>query len=114
MGDESDKSSKIFKEAIDKLAGSVKDSELAKKAAEFGGDFAKQAQKAAENLSKQTAELSKNTAFKAVTENVKTIKENLDEATQLSRARPYQAPLKLRKRSEIEESFQQKVYESNE
>lgn len=113
MGDETDKGSKVFKEAFEKIAGSVKESDLAKKAAEFSGDFAKQAQKAAENLSKQTAELSKNTAFKAVTENVKTIKENLDEATQLSRARPYVAPIKIRKRTEIEDATQQKVYESN-
>ncbi|RNA13542.1 mitochondrial import inner membrane translocase subunit TIM44 [Brachionus plicatilis] len=113
LGDETDKSSQVFKEAFGKFAGSVKESDFAKKATEFGGDFAKQAQKAAENLSKQTAEFSKNTAFKAVSENVKTITDNFDEATQLSRARPYRAPIKLRKRTEIAETHDQKVYESN-
>ena len=45
--------------------------------------------------------------------NVKAIKENIDEATQISQINPYKAPIKLRKRSEIDENVQQKVYDSN-
>ena len=88
-------------------------SEFGKKAAEAAGDFAKQAQKAAETVSKQTVEFSQSTAYKKVSENVKAIKENIDEATQLSQIKPYKKPEKLRKRSEIDESIKNKVYESN-
>ena len=56
--------------------------------------------------------MSQNVAFKKVTENVKVIKENIDEATQLSKVKPYRPPSKLRKRSEIDETTT-KVYESN-
>lgn len=112
LGDETDKSSKVFKDTLGNISEKVKESDLAKKAAEFTGDFAKQAQKAAENISKQTSELSQNVTFKKVTENVKVIKENIDEATQLSKVKPYRAPEKLRKRSEIDETAH-KVYASN-
>lgn len=112
-------------------------SDLGKKAAEFGGEISKQAQIAAENISKQTQELSQTATFKKVTEvnktnwshqdfffilnnwilifkNVKVIKQNLDEATQLSGVKPYLRPDKLRKRSEVDENLKTKVYESNE
>lgn len=45
-----------------------KKSDFGKKAAEFGGEMSKQAQKAAENISKQTQEFSKTTAYKKVSE----------------------------------------------
>lgn len=113
LGDETVEGSKVFKEKFESLAGKVKESEFGKKAAEAAGDFAKQAQKAAETVSKQTVEFSQSTAYKKVSENVKAIKENIDEATQLSQIKPYRKPEKLRKRSEIDESIKNKVYESN-
>lgn len=131
LGDETDKSSKIFKEKIDSITESFKEviikfinslqnfiiflikSEIGKKAAELSGDLAKQAQKAAETVTKQTKEISQTTAFKKVSENVKAIKENIDDATQLSQIKPYRKPAKLRKRTEIDESLKNKVYESN-
>lgn len=75
--------------------------------------MAKKAQQTAETISKQTQDLSQTTAFKKVSENVKAIKENIDEATNLSHVRPYAKSFKLRKRSEIDETQSQKVYESN-
>ena len=103
----------MFKETLGTISEKVKESEIAKKAADLTGDFAKQAQKAAENISKKTADLSQNVAFKKVTENVKVIKESIDEATQLSKITTYRTPKKLRKRSEFDEQASQKVYESN-
>jgi hypothetical protein len=44
---------------------------------------------------------------------VKNIKDNIDDATQLSQVKPYQKPTKLRKRSEIHEAMQAKIFESN-
>ena len=89
-------------------------SDIAKKAAEFGGEAANQAKKAAESVSKQAHDFSETKAFRKVSENVKAIKENIDEATQLNQIRPYKRPAKLRKRSEIDETQANKVYESNE
>ncbi len=88
-------------------------SDIGKKAADFTGDLAKQAQKAAETMSKQTKEISQTAAYKKVSENVRAIKENIDDATQISQVRPYKRPEKLRKRSEIDEALKNKVYESN-
>ncbi len=94
LGDETDKSSKIFRERIESLTEKVKEvcfdpfnsnplnflvhlvssfslffqSDIGKKAAVFGEEISKQAQKAAETMSKQTIEISKTTAFKKVSE----------------------------------------------
>ena len=46
-------------------------------------------------------------------QNVKAIKENIDEATQLSHVKPYVKPGKLRKRSEVDEHLKAKIFESN-
>ena len=89
-------------------------SDLAKKAAEFGGEAASQAKKAAESVSKQAHDLSETRAFKKVSQNVRAFKENIDEATQLNQIRPYRRPEKLRKRSEIDETQSNKIYETNE
>lgn len=45
--------------------------------------------------------------------NVKAIKENIDEATHISEIKPYRKPIKLRKRTEVDESLKSKVYEEN-
>ena len=44
---------------------------------------------------------------------MKAIKDNIDEATQLSEVRPYRRPLKLRKRSELDETASRTVYTAN-
>jgi hypothetical protein len=75
--------------------------------------MAKKAQQTAETISKQTSDFSQTNAFKKVSENVKAIKDNIDEATNLSQVRPYIKPAKLRKRSELDDVQSQKVYESN-
>lgn len=86
---------------------------MSKKAAEFTGEFAKQAKQAADSVSKQTQEFSQTDAFKFVKENVKVASKTIDNVTQLSNVKPYQKPLKLQRRSELDENASNKVYESN-
>ena len=90
---------------------------MSKKAAEFTGEFAKQtsefAKQAADSVSKQTQEFSQTDAFKFVKENVKVASKTIDNVTQLSNVKPYQKPIKLQRRSELDENASNKVYESN-
>ena len=90
---------------------------MSKKAAEFTGEFAKQtsefAKQAADSVCKQTQEFSQTDAFKFVKENVKVASKTIDNVTQLSNVKPYQKPIKLQRRSELDENASNKVYESN-
>ena len=111
--DETEKSSQVFKQKFDSITEKVKESDLGKKTAEFTDELTKQAKQTVETFSKQTQEISQTAAFKKVSENVKAIKDNIDEATQLHQVKPYQKPAKLRKRAEVDETVQAKIFESN-
>ncbi len=86
---------------------------MTKKAVETTGTIIKRAQETAINIGKQTQQLSNTAALKKVTENVKAIRDDFDNATQISRVRPYAAPEKLRKRSDFSVIREEKVYESD-
>lgn len=113
LGDETDKSSKIIKEKLEMFTEKVKESEITKKAAEITGEMAKQAKQAADTVSKQTQELSQTAAFKIVKENVKVATKTIDNVAQISNIKPYVRPEKLKKRSELDDTTNNKVYDSN-
>jgi hypothetical protein len=80
-------------------------SEITKKAYETSGKAFKKVQETASDLSKTQT-------MKIVSQNVKAIKSEFDDATRVSSAKLYQPPKELRKRTE-ETLESQKVYESN-
>lgn len=75
--------------------------------------MAKQAKQAADTVSKQTQELSQTAAFKIVKENVKVATKTIDNVAQISNIKPYVRPEKLKKRSELDDTTNNKVYDSN-
>lgn len=113
FGSDADKSSKVLKEKLESFGEAIKDSEFTKKASEYQAEIYKEASKAAQNFSKTAEDISKTKAYKKVSENVQSAGKAIDNVTQLSELRPYRRPVKLRKRSEVDENIKNKVYESN-
>lgn len=113
LGSETGKSSKILKEKFESFGEAVKESDFTKKASEWNSELYKEAQKAAEGISKTAEGISQTAAFKNVSKNVQSVGKAVDDVTQLSSVRPYRRPVKLRRREEIDENLNQKVYEEN-
>lgn len=100
-----------FKDKVSKGMEEAQKQEWVKKGID---DLSKTAKGAAEKVSKSGEEISKSTAFKTISEGVKAVKEEIDEST-TSRARPYRAPDKLRKRINSSGSDEEsKAFEANE
>ncbi|XP_077988922.1 mitochondrial import inner membrane translocase subunit TIM44-like [Glandiceps talaboti] len=93
----------------------VKKSEWAKKGFDIGEEVAKSAKDAAESVSKQSEQFGKTSAFKTISESVKSVKQEIDDAT-TARAQPYKAPEKLRKRTDrsLHTEMTDKQVEANE
>ncbi|XP_002740467.1 mitochondrial import inner membrane translocase subunit TIM44-like [Saccoglossus kowalevskii] len=93
----------------------VRKSDWAKKGMNITEDLGKTAKDAAESVGKQGEQIGKSSAFKAFSQSVKSVKEELDEAT-TARAQPYKAPEKLRKRSDrsFQPDLKDKPVEANE
>jgi len=103
---ETTKSSQVLKEGIDVLqeklkqtVGEVEKTEIGKKGKQIAEELGKTASKAAETVSQTGEQIGKSHIFQSVSQGVKTVKQEIDEAT-LSRARIYKAPDKLRKRED--------------
>ncbi|XP_072166668.1 mitochondrial import inner membrane translocase subunit TIM44-like [Diadema setosum] len=99
-----------FKEKVSKGMEEAQKQEWVKKGLD---DISKSAKGAAERVSKSGEEISRTAAFKTITEGVKAVKEEIDEST-TSRARPYRAPEKLRKRTEGMSEATERTFEANE
>jgi len=104
------KSSQVFREKIGEFGDKVKESDVLKKASDLGSEFGKQAQKAAEKLSETTSHITDTAAFKKVSERLSTIKDEVSDATKLSRQLGYRPPTVLRKRSDTETLQKEKVF----
>jgi len=113
LENETGKNSQVLKEKMEEFSGKLKESDFGKNASKFGEDFSEKAKQAAEQLSKQTADMSQTQVFRTVSATAGKIKENIDDATQLSQVQAYKKPVVLRKRSELDEAAQQKIYEEN-
>lgn len=113
LGSETGRSSKILKKKFESFGEAVKESDFTKKASEWNSELYKEAQKAAEGISKTAEGISQTAAFKNVSKNVQSVGKAVDDVTQLSSVRPYRRPVKLRRREEIDENLNQKVYEEN-
>ncbi|XP_046551523.1 mitochondrial import inner membrane translocase subunit TIM44-like [Haliotis rubra] len=103
---ETAKSSQVLKKTFGDIKGKMSDTldevgktEFVKKVKESSGELGKTATKAAESISKSGQQIGKSATFKSISEGVKAVKEEFDEAA-LSRAKHYKAPEKLRKRRE--------------
>ena len=73
----------------------------------------KEANKAAENISKTAGDLSQTDVYRNVSKNVQNVGKAVDSVTQLSEVRPYRRPVKLRMREEVDENATNKIYEEN-
>ncbi|RWS03854.1 mitochondrial import inner membrane translocase: subunit TIM44-like protein, partial [Dinothrombium tinctorium] len=104
-----------IKEKLSKTLEEAQKSELGKKAGEMTEGLSKSAKSAAEAIAKHSEQLGQKSAFKAVSEGVRVIKEEVDEAA-LSGSRVYKPPIKLRKRSERlhSSSVDERIVEPNE
>ena len=84
-----------LKETIDEASKT----DIGRQGIKVSEELVKQAKAASQQLAKQGQQLGDGTAFKAVSEGVKAIKEEVDDVT-VSGPRVYQPPKKLRKRTE--------------
>ncbi|CAF4446949.1 unnamed protein product, partial [Adineta steineri] len=104
------KSSTAFREKLGEIGGKVKESDVLKKASDFGQEIGKQAQKAAGKISETTEQFTGTAAYKKVSERLGTIKEEVGDATKLSRQLGYRPPAVLRKRSDTDTIKKDKVF----
>ncbi|XP_067938300.1 mitochondrial import inner membrane translocase subunit TIM44-like [Watersipora subatra] len=99
--------SSAMKQKLEELQKKAADSweeaqknEMVKKAGVIGSKVAESASKAAETAKKTGESIGKTDVFKTVTDGVKSVKEELDEAAKVS-SRHYTSPHKLKKRSDL-------------
>ncbi|XP_038078665.1 mitochondrial import inner membrane translocase subunit TIM44-like [Patiria miniata] len=103
-----------IKDKVQKGVEDVQKQEWAKKAGSITEDITKTAKGAAEKVSKQGEELTKTAAYKTISDGVKAVKQEIDEST-TAKARPYRAPLKLRKRTDgFSDGQEYRSFEANE
>eukprot|EP00057_Strongylocentrotus_purpuratus_P015772 XP_011670246.1 PREDICTED: mitochondrial import inner membrane translocase subunit TIM44 [Strongylocentrotus purpuratus] len=104
-----------FDDIKDKVSKGVEEAQKQEWVKKGMDDLSKTAKGAAERVSKSGEDISKSAAFKTISESVKAVKEEIDEST-TSRARPYRAPTRLRKRTEglNTEEGEAKTFEANE
>ncbi|CAF1069448.1 unnamed protein product [Adineta steineri] len=107
------KSSTAFREKLGEIGGKVKESDVLKKASDFGQEIGKQAQKAAGKISETTEQFTGTAAYKKVSERLGTIKEEVGDATKLSRQLGYRPPAVLRKRSDTDTIKKDKVFSAD-
>ncbi|KAL5004627.1 hypothetical protein ScPMuIL_018083 [Solemya velum] len=98
---------------ISEISEEIEKTEFAKKGKEITEELGKSAGKAAETISKSGEQFGKSATFRTITESVKAVKEEFDESA-LSRARPYRAPEKLKKRVESIETQDERHIEADE
>ncbi|GAB6032437.1 hypothetical protein CHUAL_011075 [Chamberlinius hualienensis] len=116
---ETSKSSQVIKEKLEELKDKLQEtleeaqkSDIGKKATQISSDISKSAREAAESVSEKAEALGKSAPFKAISEGVKVVKQEIDDST-LANAGVYKAPEKLRKRVERLSSDLSKVVEPN-
>ncbi|CAF3306792.1 unnamed protein product [Rotaria socialis] len=107
------KSSAVLREKLGEIGDKVKESDVIKKASDLGYELGKQAQKAAEKISERTEQITDTTAYKKVSERLTTIKEEVGDATKLTRPLGYQPPTTLRKRSDTDSVKKEKVFHAD-
>ncbi|CAF5185379.1 unnamed protein product, partial [Rotaria magnacalcarata] len=107
------KSSAVLREKLGEIGDKVKESDVIKKASDLGYELGKQAQKAAEKISERTEQITDTTAYKKVSERLTTIKEEVGDATKLTRPLGYQPPAILRKRSDTDSVKKEKVFHAD-
>lgn len=113
LGKDADHGSKALRDKFESFSEQIKESEFSKKASESATEFYKEAQKVTDNISKTAESISQTSAYKKVSENVQNVGKAVDNVTQLSKERPYQKPVKLRMREEVDPNIKAKVYEEN-
>jgi len=107
------KSSAVLREKLGEIGEKVKESDVLKKASDLGSELGKHAQKAAEKISETTGQIADTTAYKKVSERLHTIKEEVGDATKLTRPLGYRPPAVLRKRSDTESIKKEKVFHAD-
>ncbi|UJR13491.1 hypothetical protein I4U23_000505 [Adineta vaga] len=107
------KSSTVLREKLGEIGEKVKESDVMKKASDIGYELGKQAQKAAGKISETTEHLADTAAYKKVSERLSTIKEEVGDATKLSRQLGYRPPAVLRKRSDTDSIKKDKVFHAD-
>ncbi|CAF0998549.1 unnamed protein product [Adineta ricciae] len=107
------KSSTVLREKIGEISEKVKESDVIKKASDLGYELGKHAQKAAGKISQTTEQLTDTAAYKKVSERLSTIKEEVSDATKLSRKLGYQPPTVLRKRTDTDSVKKEKVFQAD-
>lgn len=113
FGSETGKGGQVLKEKFGAFGEALRESEFTKKASEFQSELYKEANKAAENISKTAGDLSQTDVYRNVSKNVQNVGKAVDSVTQLSEVRPYRRPVKLRMREEVDENATNKIYEEN-
>ncbi|CAF0969032.1 unnamed protein product [Rotaria sordida] len=107
------KSSAVLREKIGEIGEKVKESDVIKKASDIGYELGKQAQKAAEKISETTEQITDTAAFKKVSQRLSTIKEEVGDATKLTRQLGYRPPAVLRKRTDTDSVKKEKVFHAD-
>ncbi|XP_022096243.1 mitochondrial import inner membrane translocase subunit TIM44-like [Acanthaster planci] len=104
-----------IKDKVQKGVEDVQKQEWAKKAGSITEDISKTAKGAAEKVSRQGEELTKTAAYRTISDSVKAVKQEIDEST-TAKARPYRAPVKLRKRTDgfADGQESRRIFEANE
>lgn len=89
----------VFKDKLQETLEEAQKTEFGKKASHISSEISKTAKEAAEAVSEKTESIGRSAPFKAISESVKAVKQEIDEST-LSNAGVYKPPVKLRKRVE--------------
>ncbi|KAG7207184.1 hypothetical protein KM043_008871 [Ampulex compressa] len=112
------KGSDVLKETLDNLKGKVHDaieeaskSELGKKAGQLGEGLAKTAKGAAETISEKGQALGKTGAFQTISQTAEAVREEIEQ--QGIQGKVYVPLKKLRKRKDVLETTDDKVFEPN-
>ncbi|KAL7668053.1 hypothetical protein ACOME3_008771 [Neoechinorhynchus agilis] len=97
--DETKKSSQYLKEKVGILGEVLKGSEFGKQASQFSKQVTDRAARTVDAISKKSNEFSKSDAFKSVSSRLGSVKDEIDEVTNIKSINFYKAPAKLRKRT---------------
>lgn len=115
---EASKSSDALREQLesikDRVQGAIDEAgktEFAKKAGEFGEGFSKSARGVTDKISDSGKIIGQSGAFQSISEATKIVRKEMD--TQGIQGRVYKSPERLRKRVEILETSDSKVFEAN-
>lgn len=116
---EAAKSGEVFKEQIGNIKDKFQDvigeagkTDIGKKASQFGEEISKSAKGFTDTISEQGQKIGQSATFKTISQATEAVKKEMED--QGIQGRVYRAPARLRKRVEVAENSDDRVFEPNE